>query len=81
MQTTVRQGTQSKLIVTVFHRFRQTKFVYGGSISSSSQFLLPPQLFKKMKFVLNVVKTESKIISALPHQFFLRECPEKAKTL
>jgi hypothetical protein len=50
----------------VFHRFRQAKFAYGGSILSSSQFLLLPQLPQKMELALKVVKVDSKIIVSLP---------------
>jgi hypothetical protein len=44
----------------VFHRFRQAKFDNGGSILSSSQFLLLPQLPQKMKLASKVVKIDSK---------------------
>jgi hypothetical protein len=47
---------------SVFHRLSQAKFVYGGSILSSSQFLLLPQLPQKIKFAFKVVK----IIILLP---------------
>ncbi len=46
----------------MFHRFRQAKFAYGGSILSSSQFLLLPQLPQKMELASKVVKVDSKII-------------------
>jgi hypothetical protein len=48
---------------SVFHQFRQAKFVYGGSILSSSQFLLLPQLPPKMELSS---KVDSKIIVSLP---------------
>jgi hypothetical protein len=35
----------------VFHQFRQAKFAHGGSILSSSQFLLLPQATLAMKLV------------------------------
>ncbi len=50
----------------VFHWFRQAEFVSGGWILSSSQFLLLPQLPKKMKFAIQEVKIDSKIIFLLP---------------
>jgi hypothetical protein len=50
----------------VFHRFRQAKFAYGGSILSSSQFLLLPQLPQKMELASKVVKIGSKIIVSPP---------------
>jgi hypothetical protein len=51
---------------SVFHRFRKAKFAYGGSILSSSQFLLLPQLPQKMELASKVVKVDSKIIVWLP---------------
>jgi len=50
----------------VFHGFEQAKFVNGGSILSSSQFTLLPQLSLKMMLNLKVAKINSKII-ILPH--------------
>ncbi len=47
----------------MFHRFRQPKFAYGGSILSSSQFLLLPQLPQKTALTSKLVKIDSKIIS------------------
>jgi hypothetical protein len=55
-----------KKFFIVFHKFKQAKFAYGGSILSSSQLLLLPQLPQKMKFASKVVKTDSEIISLLP---------------
>ncbi len=49
---------------SVFHRFRQSKFPYGGSILRLSVFLLLPPL-KKM-LAIKVVKSDSKIINSLP---------------
>ena len=43
-----------------FQRFRQAKFDSGGSILSSSQFLLLPQLPQKMKLASKVVEIDSK---------------------
>jgi hypothetical protein len=45
---------------SVFHRFRQAKFDNGGSILSSSQVLLQPQLPQKMKLASKMVKIDSK---------------------
>jgi hypothetical protein len=49
-----------------FNRVRQAKFDYGGSILSSSQFLLLPQLPQKVELTSKVVKVDSKIIVSLP---------------
>ncbi len=53
-------------LYSVFHQFRKAKFAYGGSILSSSQFLLLPQLPQKMELASKVVKVDSKIIVSLP---------------
>jgi hypothetical protein len=45
---------------SVFHRFRQAKFDNGGSILSSNQFSLLPQLPQEMKLTFKVVKIVSK---------------------
>ena len=45
---------------SVFHRLRQAKFDNGGSILSSSQFLILPQLPEKLKLASKVVKIDSK---------------------
>jgi len=45
----------------VFHRFKQAKFAYSGSILGSSQFTLLPQLPLKTMLILKVVKIDSKI--------------------
>ncbi len=50
---------------TVCQGFSYAKFAYGGSILSSSQFLILPQLPQKMKLVSKVVKIDSKIIVLL----------------
>jgi hypothetical protein len=50
----------------VFHQFRQAKFAYGGSILSSSQFLLLAELPQKMELASKVVKVDSKLIILLP---------------
>ncbi len=46
----------------MFHQFRQAKFAYGGSILSSSQFLLP----QKMELDSEEVKVDSEIMVSLP---------------
>ncbi len=46
--------------------FRQAKSANGGSILSSSQFMILPQLPQKMKLASKVVKVDSKIIILLP---------------
>jgi hypothetical protein len=46
----------------VFQRFRQAKFAHGGSILSSSQFLLLHQQPLKMTLAIKVVKIDLKII-------------------
>jgi hypothetical protein len=63
----VRVGVKVRVgLYSVFHRFKQAKFAYGGSILSSSQFLLLPQLPQKMELASKVVKVDSKIIVSLP---------------
>jgi hypothetical protein len=49
----------------LFRQFRQAKFANGGSILSSSQFLLLPQLPRKMEFATKVVKSALEIIILL----------------
>jgi hypothetical protein len=49
-------------LYSVFHRFGQAKFAYGGSILSSGQFLLLFQLPQKMELASKVVKIDPKII-------------------
>jgi hypothetical protein len=56
----------SSTLNSVFHRFRQAKFACGGSILSSNQFLLLPQLPQKMELASEVVTVDSKIIISLP---------------
>ncbi len=51
---------------SVFQGFRQAKSANGGSILSSRQFLILPQLPKKMKFASKVFKVDSKIIISIP---------------
>jgi hypothetical protein len=51
---------------SVFQGFRQAKFANGGSILSSSQFLILPQLPQKMKLASKVVKINPIIIVSLP---------------
>jgi len=54
-----------KLNYRVFHIFGQAKFSYGGSILSSSQFTLLPQLPLRIMLVLIVVIIDLKIIISL----------------
>jgi hypothetical protein len=51
---------------SVFQGFRQAKSANGGSILSSRQFFILPQLPQKMKLASKVVKVDSKIIISLP---------------
>jgi hypothetical protein len=50
---------------SVFQRFGQAKFPYGGAILSLSQFLPMPPLPQKIKHALKVVKIDSNIIISL----------------
>ncbi len=50
---------------SVFQGFSKAKFAYGGSIFSSSQFLILPQLPQKMKLTSKVVKIDPEIIVSL----------------
>ncbi len=52
-------------IYSVFQGFRQAKSA-NGSILSTSQFLILPQLPQKIKLASKVVKVDSKIIISLP---------------
>ncbi len=52
-------------LYNVFHQFKQAKIAYGGSILSSSQFLLLPQLPLNMTLDIKVVKIGEKIIISL----------------
>ncbi len=60
LQETLQVKDQVSLSYSVFHRFRQVKFDSGGSILSSSQFSLLPQLIQKMKLASKVVKNDTK---------------------
>ncbi len=51
---------------SVFQGFSKAKSANGGSILSSSQFMLLPQLPQKIKLMSKVVKSDSKIIISLP---------------
>jgi hypothetical protein len=51
-------------IYSVFQGFSKAKTANGGSILSSSQFLVLPQLPQKIKLASKVVKVDSKIIIA-----------------
>jgi hypothetical protein len=54
------------LTYSVFQGFSKAKSGNGGSILSSSQFLILPQLPQKIKLASKVVKVDSKIIILLP---------------
>jgi hypothetical protein len=60
----------------VFHRLRQAKFAYGGSILGMSQFLLLPHHPLKMTLAIKVVKIDSKIIISLPQSKLLTQTVE-----
>jgi hypothetical protein len=47
-------------------KLKKAKSANGGSILSSSQFLILPQLPQKIKLASKVVKVDSKIIILLP---------------
>jgi hypothetical protein len=51
---------------SVFQGYSKAKSANGGSILSSSQFLILPQLPQKIKLASKVVKVDSKIIISLP---------------
>ena len=51
---------------SVFQGFSKAKSANGGSILSSSQYLILPQLPQKIKLASKVVKVDSKIIVSLP---------------
>jgi hypothetical protein len=51
---------------SVFQGFSKAKSANGGSILSSSQFLILPQLSQKIKLASKVVKVDSKIVISLP---------------
>ncbi len=50
----------------VFQGFRQAKSANGGSILSSSQFLILPHLTQKMKIASKVVNVDLKKFILLP---------------
>ncbi len=51
---------------SVFQGISKANSANGGSILSSSQFLILPQLPQKIKLASKVVKVDSKIIISLP---------------
>jgi hypothetical protein len=51
---------------SVFQGFSKAKSANGGSILSSSQFLILSQLPQKIKLASKAVKVDSKIIISLP---------------
>jgi hypothetical protein len=58
--------TYTSLLYSVFQEFSKAKSANGGSILSSSQFLILPQLPQKIKLASKVVKVDSKKIILLP---------------
>jgi hypothetical protein len=56
----------TKTCYSVFQGFSKAKSANGGSILSSSQFLILLQLPQKIKLASKVVKVDSKIIISLP---------------
>ncbi len=59
---------------SVFHWFVHDKFAYGGSILSSSHFLLLSQAPLKATLVIKMVKTDSKkIIISRPWSKFVKQ--------
>jgi hypothetical protein len=51
---------------SVFQGFRKAKSANGGSILSSSQFLILPQMPQEIKLASKVVIVDSKIIVSIP---------------
>jgi hypothetical protein len=51
-------GVIESFIYSVFQGFSKAKFAHGGSILSSSQFLILPQLPQKIKLSSKVVKVD-----------------------
>jgi hypothetical protein len=64
--TNILQAAVLNLLYSVFQGFSEAKSANGGSILSSNQFLILPQLPQKMKLASKVVKVDSKIIISLP---------------
>ncbi len=62
----LRQVSYKNKWYSLFQGFSKAKFAYGGSILSSSQFLILPQLPQKMRLTSKVVKIDPKIIILLP---------------
>jgi hypothetical protein len=65
LDTTGLEPSTMVRLYSVFQGFRQAKSANGGSILSSSQFLILPQLPQKMKLASKVVKVDSKMIISL----------------
>jgi hypothetical protein len=63
----------------VFQGFSKAKSANGGSILSSSQFLILHQLPQKIKLASKVVKIDSKIIILLLKQKFSIVIPQRKK--
>jgi hypothetical protein len=62
----IRYSDFHEFTYSVFQGFRQAKSANGGSILSSSQFLILPQLPQRMDLTSKVIKVDSKIIVSLP---------------
>jgi hypothetical protein len=58
--------SKNSKMYSVFQGCSKAKSANGGSILSSSQFLILPQLPQKIKLDSKVVKVDSKIIILLP---------------
>jgi hypothetical protein len=58
--------SDSKKSYSVVQGFSKAKSANGGSILSSSQFLILPQLPQKIKLASKVVKVDSKILISIP---------------
>ncbi len=79
VSTTKNMCRKEKELYCVFHRFRQNKFAYGGSILSSPQFLLLPNdryksgqnwlennhLFYEETLVIKIVEIQVKYLHSI----------------
>ncbi len=54
------------MLYSAFQGFSKAKSANGGSILSSNQFLILPQLPQKIKLASKVVKVDSKIVISIP---------------
>ncbi len=64
--TPKKKNVENHWSYSVFQGFSKAKSANGGSILSSSQFLILPQLPQKIKLASKVVKVDSKIIISIP---------------